>query len=210
MADLSLEQKLWRTGWSHIIGVDEAGRGPWAGPVVAGAVLVTDKCQIVEGVNDSKKLSEKKREKLYREIISKATAFGVGIADANEIDRMGLAKALNNAMYIAINHIIEQIEETSPKVHLIIDGGNIRKVGDFECTRVDKGDMLHYSVAAASVLAKVTRDRMMVELSAKYCGYGFEKHKGYGTALHMDALGRLGVTEIHRKSFKPIMRFIGS
>jgi len=176
-----------------ICGIDEAGRGPLAGPVVAGAVILPEDCIILH-LNDSKKLSEKRREELYLEIQEKAISYSVGIADAGEIDELNILQATFLAMRRAIAGLTVQ-----PKVLLndavTIPGIEIRQVP------IVKGDAKSVSIAAASILAKVTRDHMMLNYDKIYPGYGFAKHKGYGTKEHYDAIFSQGKSPIHRESF---------
>jgi ribonuclease HII len=183
-----------------IAGVDEAGRGPLAGPVVAAAVIL-DPERIPDGINDSKVLDEETREVLYARI--KATAvFGVGIADVKRIDRDNILQATLWAMAQAVAQL-----PVTPKL-VAIDGNRAPALGCPARTIV-KGDARCLSIAAASIIAKVTRDRIMVALAAKVPGYGFERHKGYGTAEHHDAIRRLGVTPHHRRSFRAVQLALG-
>jgi len=183
-----------------IAGVDEAGRGPLAGPVVAAAVIL-DPERIPDGINDSKVLDEETREVLYARI--KATAvFGVGIADVKRIDRDNILQATLWAMAQAVAQL-----PVIPKL-VAIDGNRAPALGCPARTIV-KGDARCLSIAAASIIAKVTRDRIMVALAAKVPGYGFERHKGYGTAEHHDAIRRLGVTPHHRRSFRAVQLALG-
>jgi ribonuclease HII len=183
-----------------VAGVDEAGRGPLAGPVVAAAVIL-DPDRIPDGINDSKVLDEETREVLYTRI--RATSIvGVGIADVKRIDRDNILGATLWAMAEAVAHL-----PVTPKL-AVIDGNRAPKLRCHARTLV-KGDARCLSVAAASIIAKVTRDRLMVALSAKCPGYGFERHKGYGTAEHHQAIKRLGVTEHHRRSFRAVQLALG-
>jgi ribonuclease HII len=183
-----------------VAGVDEAGRGPLAGPVVAAAVIL-DPERIPDGINDSKVLDEEAREFLYVRI--RATAVvGVGIADVKRIDRLNILHATMWAMAQAV----AQLPQT-PKL-VAIDGN---RAPDLKCPSrtVVKGDARCLSIAAASIIAKVTRDRLMVQLASKHPGYGFERHKGYGTAEHQEAIKRLGVTVHHRRSFRTVQLALG-
>jgi ribonuclease HII len=183
-----------------VAGVDEAGRGPLAGPVVAAAVIL-DPERIPDGINDSKALDEETREVLYGRI--KATSIvGVGIADVRRIDRDNILYATMWAMAEAVARL-----PVTPKL-AVIDGNRAPKL-DCEARTLVKGDARCLSIAAASIIAKVTRDRMMIALSAKHPGYGFERHKGYGTAEHHDAIRRLGVTPHHRRSFRAVQLALG-
>lgn len=183
------------TGQSPIIlcGVDEAGRGPLAGPVYAAAVILPPDC-VIDGLNDSKKLTEKKREKLFPEITGIATAYCVATASVAEIEEINILGAALLAMQRAV-------EGLSIKPGLALIDGNAAPELDIEARTVVGGDAKSACIAAASVLAKVARDRHMLELNGIYPGYGFEKHKGYGTKLHYQRLDELGPCDAHRESF---------
>ncbi len=183
-----------------VCGVDEAGRGPLAGPVVAAAVIL-DPERIPDGINNSKVLDENTREVLYRRIKS-TSVVGVGIADVTRIDRDNILYATMWAMAEAVAQL-----PTTPKL-AVIDGNRAPKLG-CEARTLVKGDARCLSIAAASIIAKVTRDRIMIALAAKHPGYGFERHKGYGTAEHQDAIRRLGVTVHHRRSFRTVQLALG-
>lgn len=190
---LEIENALYEKGYEYIAGVDEAGRGPLAGPVCAAAVILPRGLGI-EGINDSKKLSEKKRDLLFDEIISKAVAYSIQFAEPSVIDEINIKQATSLAMHNAVKDL-----SVAPS-YVIIDGkDNISYDVPYEY--VIKGDAKSQSIAAASILAKVSRDRLMVSLDEKYPEYGFKKHKGYGTAVHIEAIQKFGVTDIHRKSF---------
>ena len=176
-----------------IAGVDEVGRGPLAGPVVAAAVILPQSCEILY-LNDSKKLSEKRREKLFSEITEKAVSIGLGIVDAEEIDEINIDKATQKAMLIAVSAL-----NITPEV-VLIDGNRPPDTG-FRQESIISGDAKSMSIAAASVIAKVTRDRMMCEYDDEFSGYNFSKHKGYGTAAHYAAIEEHGISPIHRRSF---------
>jgi len=199
--DAKLEEKLWQKGFRYVLGVDEAGRGPLAGPVVVGAVLIENPKQVVENVRDSKKMTKKQRKKAFVEIQEKSTAFGIGIVDAKEIDRVGIKEAVKEAMILAVSEVEKKIKK---KVDYIISDGAVYLLDDHKMMSISRGDLNHYSIAAASVLAKVTRDMIMEEYSKKYPNYGFEKHMGYGTKMHLDAISKHGICDIHRKSYEPI------
>lgn len=194
---LELEEKLWSEGYKNVVGVDEAGRGPLAGPVVAGAVLIHLKEQVVEGVRDSKKMSEKQRESVFELIKEKSSGWGVGIVESTEIDEIGIQEAVRQAMIRAISSITD-ID------YIIADGKNVSLIQGYPMLRITKGDLLHYSISAGSVLAKVTRDKIMKDLSIKYPNYGFDTHMGYGTKNHISAILEFGPCDIHRKCFEPI------
>lgn len=194
MTDLwELENEIYYSGVSLICGVDEAGRGPLAGPVCAAAVILPRNIEIV-GLNDSKKLSEKSREKLYDEICEKAMSFGIAFASVEEIEEFNIL----NAAMLAMNRAIAQLE---PQPELALIDGNRSSAIEINSRCVIKGDAKCADIAAASILAKVTRDRYMLEMAEKYPEYHFERHKGYGTKLHYEALREYGPCEIHRPSF---------
>ena len=194
MTDLwELENEIYDSGVSLICGVDEAGRGPLAGPVCAAAVILPRNIEIV-GLNDSKKLSEKSREKLYDEICEKAMSFGMAFASVEEIEEFNIL----NAAMLAMNRAIAQLE---PQPELALIDGNRSSAIEINSRCVIKGDAKCADIAAASILAKVTRDRYMLDMAEKYPEYHFERHKGYGTKLHYEALREYGPCEIHRPSF---------
>ena len=192
--DFSYEKNAKLKGYANVCGVDEAGRGPLAGPVYAAAVILPEDC-IIEGLNDSKKLSEAKRDKLFDVIIEKAIAYSVAYATVDEIEEYNIL----NATYLAMNRAIETLN--IPADYALIDGNRIPKDISVDCECVIKGDAKSYSIAAASILAKVTRDRVMDEMDAIYPQYQFKKHKGYGTKAHTDAILEFGPCKIHRPSF---------
>lgn len=190
---MKLEKELYKNGYKIIAGVDEAGRGPLAGPVVAGAVILKEG-EYIEGLNDSKKISPKKRDKLYDEIVNKCVAYSVGIVDNNVIDEINILEATRLAMKKAIEGL-----KVKPD-YLLIDAE--KKIDtNIELSGIIKGDSLSVSIAAASIIAKVTRDRMIEQMAKEYPQYEFEKHKGYGTALHIQKIKEYGICKIHRKSF---------
>lgn len=181
----------------EIIGVDEAGRGPLAGPVVAAAVKIKDYNSELDEINDSKQLSEKKREKLY-DVVKEHFYIGIGVADSKEIDEINIL----NATFLAMRRALENLKKECSGEYLVLVDGNF-KIREYKGRQepVIKGDGKSLSIAAASIIAKVTRDRIMREEAIKYPLYGFEKHKGYGTKQHRDAIEKYGVLEMHRKSF---------
>ena len=189
----SLENEIYDSGLSPLCGVDEAGRGPLAGPVCAAAVILP-RGTVIEGLNDSKKLSEKRREALYDEIVGKAIAFGVAFASVEEIEE----KNILEATLLAMNRAIEKLSVV-PALALI--DGNRNKGIALPSRCVIGGDGKCADIAAASILAKVTRDRYMLEMAEKYPQYGFDRHKGYGTAAHYAAIREYGPSPIHRMSF---------
>ena len=188
------ELTLYNENVKYICGIDEAGRGPLAGPVVIGAVILPVD-SLIEGVNDSKKVSEKKREKVFEEIISQAISYNVGIVDQNTIDEINIL----NATKLGVKKAIEGLE-VKPDLILVDALTNIETFG-IPYKSIIKGDAKEYSIAAASIIAKVTRDRMMIEWDKIFPQYGFAKHKGYGTAAHIQALKENGPCMLHRKSF---------
>ena len=193
-----IEHSLFQKGYNIIAGVDEAGRGPLADEVYAAAVILPPDI-LIEGLNDSKKISEKKREKLFDEIKEVSLAYAVATASVEEIDEFNI----RNATYMAMNRAIEALN-IKPD-YVIVDGDCIKDCNyPHEC--VVKGDGKSLSIAAASVLAKVSRDRHMLKMAEKYPEYGFENHKGYGTKVHIEALKEFGPCEIHRKTF--IKKFV--
>lgn len=194
MPDFELENAARAEGFKVVCGVDEAGRGPLAGPVCAAAVILPDDC-VIEGLNDSKKLSETKREKLYDIITEKAVAYSICYGTLDEIEELNILEAT----YIAMNRAVEGLSQ-KPDIALI-DGNRVPRGATVPCKTVVKGDGKSFSIAAASVLAKVTRDRLMLEYAKRYPQYGFERHKGYGTKEHYAAIKEHGVCEIHRLSF---------
>ena len=194
MPDLEREN-FWRSkGYTAVCGVDEAGRGPLAGPVCAAAVIFRDG-DIIEGVNDSKKLSEKKREALYDIIRDRAVAYSVAFASVEEIEEFNIL----NATYLAMNRAIEGL--SVPADFALIDGNRAPKDVKIDCETVVKGDAKSLSIAAASILAKVTRDRLIHEYDKELPEYGFSAHKGYGTAQHIAAIKKYGPSKYHRQSF---------
>ena len=194
MPDFELEKAAISRGFKYICGVDEAGRGPLAGPVCAAAVILPDTLEI-EGLNDSKKLSEKKREALFDVICEKAVAYSIAFGTLEEIEELNILEAT----FIAMNHAIEGLS-VKPD-YALIDGNRVPKGITVPCETVVKGDAKSCSVAAASILAKVTRDRLLLEYDAMYPEYNFKKHKGYGTKEHTDLILKYGPCEIHRLSF---------
>ncbi len=203
MPDLSYEKAAKISGFKYICGVDEAGRGPLAGPVCAAAVILPEDAEI-EGLNDSKKLSEKKREALFPIICEKAVAFSIAYGTLEEIEELNILEAT----YLAMNRAIEGLNV--PADYALIDGNRVPKGIKIPCETVVKGDAKSSSIAAASILAKVTRDRLLLEYDKEYPEYNFAKHKGYGTKEHTEAILKYGPSKIHRLSFlKNILEKIG-
>ena len=195
-----LEAAELQLGRGPVAGIDEAGRGPWAGPVVAAAVIL-DPDRIPSGIDDSKALDEDDREALYARIVA-TSVVGVGIADVARIDRDNILQATLWAMSQAVAALPRR-----PQLALV-DGNRLPRLG-CDSRAIVRGDARCLSIAAASIIAKVTRDRLMVALGREHPGYGFERHKGYGTPEHQAALKRLGVCVHHRRSFKPIQLALG-
>lgn len=196
MEMLEFERKLYNNGYTLIGGIDEVGRGPLIGPVVASCVILP-KNFYHEDIKDSKKLSERKREELYDIIMNNAISVGIGIIDSKRIDEINIYEATKEAMLMAIDNM-----KVKPE-YLLIDA---MKLGtDIPYEAIIKGDAKSESIAAASIIAKVTRDRMLIELDKEYPMYNFKKNKGYGTKEHIEAINKYGVLESHRRSFKPVM-----
>lgn len=193
----------------YVCGIDEAGRGPWIGPVAAGAVIFLThdiNPELLNGINDSKKLSAKKREYLYELLLKEAECghlcYGIGEASAAEIDKLNILQAT----FLAMSRAVEKL--SIKPAHALIDGN--RLPADFVCPTTCHigGDAKSYSIAAASILAKVHRDRLMQKMASQYPGYGLEKNAGYGTKDHIEGLKKFGITPEHRKSYKPIKEFL--
>ena len=178
----------------YICGIDEAGRGPLAGPVVVASVIMP-RDSMIEGVNDSKKVSEKKREEIYQKIVEEAISYGVGIIDQDKIDEINILNATKLGLTTSIKEL-----KVKPNIILVDALKGINTLG-IPYESIIKGDAKTYSIAAASIIAKVTRDRIMRQWDEIYSMYGFEKHKGYGTAAHIQAIKEYGLCPIHRKSF---------
>ena len=199
-----IEKELYSQGIKSICGIDEAGRGPLAGPVVVACVIMPED-SMLEGVNDSKKISEKKRETLYEKIIEEAVGYGVAIIDQNEIDRVNILNATKQGLTTCIKELEKDLKEKNrgfdkPDIILVDALTNIDTCG-IPYESIIKGDAKSYSIAAASIIAKVTRDRIMRQWHEVYPQYGFEKHKGYGTKAHIEAIKENGLCPIHRLSF---------
>ena len=189
----TLENEIYAGGVKLLCGVDEAGRGPLAGPVCAAAVMLPQNC-LIEGLNDSKKLSEKKREALYDEILERAVSYGIAFATVEEIEEHNIL----GATFLAMNRAIARLD---PKPELALIDGNRCTGIEIPSRCIVGGDGKCADIAAASMLAKVTRDRYMLQMAEQYPEYGFEKHKGYGTKAHYEAIREYGPTPIHRPSF---------
>lgn len=205
MPNLDIEQDVRSVQYKYIAGVDEVGRGPLAGPVVSAAVVLPDDLVGDEDwlsvINDSKKLSESKRQMAYEIISREAVSVAVGITNASTIDSVGILPATISSMFTALRGL-----EVSPDF-VLFDFIPMKNC-EYPYRTVVKGDTKSYSISAASIIAKVTRDELMKEADEQYPGYGFSGHKGYGTAKHLDAIKRLGPCEIHRRSFAPIKNYV--
>lgn len=198
---LLYEAALWEQGYTAIAGIDEAGRGPLAGSVYAAAVILPRGCQI-EGLRDSKKLSEKKREELYDVILDKAEAYGIFAVDSTRIDEINILEATFEAMRGAVEALPVRPD------YLLIDGNRAKGFDGYSYQTIVGGDDQSLSIAAASVLAKVSRDRYMRKMAELYPEYEFEKHKAYGTARHRELIRQFGPCPIHRKTFKGVKEYV--
>ena len=195
MDKLKFERLLWQQGLTHVAGVDEAGRGPLAGPVVAAAVIFPEEF-FLAGVDDSKKLSHDRREQLYPQILANCHSYGVGIVSVAEIDQINIYQAAMLAMRQALDQLSPAAQ------HVLVDGRRNPKI-DLPQTSIIKGDALSFTIGAASIIAKVTRDRLMLDYHRAFPQYGFAQHKGYATRSHLAALQQHGPCAIHRRSFRP-------
>lgn len=205
MPDWELEDKF----GALVCGIDEAGRGPWVGPVVAGAVMFLNRDitpELLQGINDSKKLSAKKRELLFDLLQQEAQKgnliFGIGEASAAEIDEINILQAT----FLAMRRAVQKLK-IAP-LHALVDGNRLPKDFECGCSFYIGGDSKSYSIAAASIIAKVYRDNLLKQMALEYPGYGFEKNAGYGTKDHIEALKKYGVTPQHRKSYRPIKELL--
>ncbi len=207
MPDFQIEQSIQDV--ANVFGIDEAGRGPWCGPVVA-ACAYWPKYQIPEllasQIDDSKKLSIAKREVLFEQIIQSSCIYGIGFASAQEIDSLNILQATFLAMKRALEQVMEK--QGIHPAYALIDGNRLPKDWSIPAQAVIKGDHLSLSIATASILAKVTRDRVMADLACQYPQYGWERNAGYGTKEHIEAIEQYGITPWHRQSYAPIKKFI--
>ena len=195
---LVFESQFWNGEFSFLAGIDEAGRGCLAGPVVAAAVVFTDHTRIPAGLNDSKQLTESRREELREQLLNEPSVkWGIGEVSAEEIDRSDILRATWKAMALAVAQVIP------PAQFILVDGNPVHGL-PLPSQNIVKGDARSASIAAASILAKTHRDHLMIRAAEEFPGYGFEIHKGYGTELHLNSLKNLGVTPLHRKSFAPV------
>ncbi|BBA92527.1 ribonuclease HII [Streptococcus ruminantium] len=198
-AMLCYEKALYENGVEWIAGVDEVGRGPLAGPVVAAAVILPKGCKI-RYLNDSKKIPKSRHEAIYQEVMEQAVAIGIGIKNAEIIDQVNIYEATKLAMLEALEKLDKEPQ------HLLVDA--MKLDSSIPQTSIIKGDANSLSIAAASIVAKVTRDRLMADYDREFSGYGFAKNAGYGTAEHVEGLNKLGITPIHRRSFEPIKSLV--
>lgn len=198
---LEVEQSLWKQGLLRIAGVDEAGLGSLAGPIVAGAVLLPTDCKMLDGVRDSKLLSLTQRERLFEQIRSQAITISIGIATVAEIEQFNVLRA----SYLAMQRSLRRI---APYDHALIDGREIKQANLGAHTAIVDGDTTCYAIACASIIAKVRRDRFMKRLAQRYPGYGWERNVGYGTKQHLEAIAAIGITSQHRRSYAPIQRVL--
>lgn len=189
-----IENDLYSKGMNYICGIDEAGRGPLAGPVVVASVIMP-KDSMIEGVNDSKKISESKREQIYEKIIEEASSYGVGIIDQKEIDEINILNATKKGLTTSLKEL-----KVRPDI-ILVDALTGIDTLQIPYQSIIKGDAKAYSISAASIIAKVTRDRIMRQWDEIYPQYGFAKHKGYGTAAHIAAIKEYGICPLHRLSF---------
>lgn len=203
-SNFSLEYEFLNNGCASVAGLDEVGRGCYAGPVVAAVVVISSKEQYIPGVWDSKQMTQLRREKFYDQIIDSADDHGIGEASWTEVDDLGLSEASSLAMQRAYDSL------RKPPELVLVDGKFIKSPNLPNKYKIKEGDKKHFIISAASVIAKVYRDRLMVDFAKKYKGYGFERNVGYGTAEHKAALDKYGVCEIHRKSFSPIKKLLES
>ncbi len=199
---MKYEKRLWGEGRKHIIGVDEAGRGAWAGPVVVAAVILPSNHRKISGVMDSKLVSPEKRAELYEKITEKALDFGVGIVDHLTIDSIGILEATKLGAKQAVEMLKIQAD------YMLVDCLDLTKHLEIEQESVVHGDQIIYSISCASIIAKVTRDNLMSNLAGDYSKYEFYKHKGYGTKLHQAKIAKFGLTDLHRRSYKPIKAYL--
>lgn len=198
---LAREWALWRSGARRVAGVDEVGMACLAGPVVAAALVVKPYCRKIPGVRDSKTLSLPQRERLYTQILQRAAAVGVGAASVSEINDLNILRASHLAMARALKRV-------APVDHALIDGRDVRDQNLGPHTAIVDGDALSYAIASASIVAKVTRDRLMVKLAQRYPGYGWEHNVGYATRHHLQGLRERGLTPFHRTGYAPVRTFI--
>lgn len=201
MDNLEYEKSLKKQGYKIIAGVDEVGRGPLNGPVVAACCIINDNLDLT-GITDSKKISEAKREKLFSYLIEN-TIYGIGEASPEEIDALNILNATKLAMKRAIDNVLKQV-----KIDYLLIDGNMKFDFDIPYLSIVKGDMKSASISCASIIAKVTRDRMLIELDKKYPEYGFKDHKGYPTKKHLEAINKYGLIDGYRKTYGPVLEYL--
>lgn len=201
MPSLDAESTLWREGLLRVAGVDEAGLGCLAGPVVAAAVVIPAFCAPIEGIKDSKLLSLAQRERLFAQLLDQAIAVGVGIATVREVEQINVLRASYLAMQRSLSRVL-------PYDHALIDGRPIKQADLGAHTAMIDGDATSYAIACASIVAKVRRDRFMKRLAKRYPGYGWETNVGYGTKQHIRAMQSLGITSYHRRTYAPVQQVI--
>ncbi len=203
---LDLEKKLWADGKDFIVGIDEAGRGPWAGPMAVAGVLITSDTTLIEGIADSKKLSKKRRERVLLQMREEKILYEVILVENTDLDKYGLSACLSSV----ISKICLKLElRVGKKIDtILLDGANLKTNIDRLFIKENNADMNHYCVSCASVIAKVSRDKIMCSYAKKYPEYGFDKHMGYGTKLHQEMIDKYGPCPIHRVSFNPIKKLI--
>lgn len=199
--NMKREKELWRQG-RVVVGIDEAGRGAWAGPVVVAAVILPKNHKQVDGITDSKLVSPAKRAEYYDLITDFATDFGVGIISHEVIDEVGILEAIK----LGAREAVAMMRTKSD--YLLIDALDLTSHIECEQEAIIKGDQKIYSISCASIIAKVTRDNLMIALGGEYTKYAFHRHKGYGTRLHQERLAKHGISNIHRRSYKPIKAYL--
>lgn len=206
MPDMSNEQKY--QNYKYVIGVDEVGRGPWAGPVVACAAVIKDESKIPEAVTDSKKLTDKKRQVISKDLVEEVP-YSLGIVTAQEIDELNILQATFVAMKKAVEELASTLGVTEDEYFVLVDGNKIPPFSAFKnAEAIVKGDSISLTIAASSIIAKVYRDNLMAEYAKQHPHYAWEKNAGYGTKAHQEGLAEHGVTDLHRRSFKPIAKII--
>lgn len=206
MPDFSHEQQY--KNFKYVIGIDEVGRGPWAGPVVACACIIPDDIILPNSITDSKKLTDKKRQELSKFLV-KNTAFCIGSVNAQTIDEVNILQATYLAMYKAVEGLKQKLNINDDDYFVLVDGNKIPPFESFKnATAIVKGDSISLSIASASIIAKVYRDELMKDLSTQFPYYGWDTNAGYGTKTHQEGLNKYGICQHHRKSFKPIAKII--
>lgn len=206
MPDMSNEQNY--SNYKYVIGVDEVGRGPWAGPVVACAAVIIDEAKIPGAVTDSKKLTDKKRQIISKVLVNE-TPYALGIIQAPEIDKLNILQATFVAMKNAVEDLAKQLNITNDEYFVLVDGNKIPPFEAFKNSEaIVKGDSISLTIAASSIIAKVYRDNLMADYAKQYPYYAWERNAGYGTKAHQEGLAEHGITDLHRKSFKPIAKII--